>query len=183
MNSQTASPRDSTFRRKTPAVLAASKYFSRNALEPDDDEFDAVLTPSKVASPVSPSFHIKPVTLPGLSTLMRQNRELLSQSNLEYDDDDDEPDMSPTPTKKLQTNLVGSTRGASVQTLRTSPLKSIAVVGVTDVNIIAKLPSVEHSIPFSTSLEDEVPASAANVGQVTRTQHIQTSSRRAYLYR
>jgi hypothetical protein len=161
-DSQTASPRDSTFRRKTAAVLADSMYFSRSAFYPDDDEFDAPPTPSKIALPESPSPFKKPVASPGLSTLKRQNRELLSQFKFDEDEDEEVTDMSVTPTKSSRTNLVGSTRGAPVRTLRTSPLKSMAVVGVTDIDITTNFSSIEHSTPLPGPPVFEPPASSAS---------------------
>jgi hypothetical protein len=87
----------------------------------DDEDEGALSTPSKISLPESPSLFKKPVISPGLSTLKRQNRELLSQFRFADDEDEDMADMPPTPTKSSRTNLVGSTRGAPVRTLRTSP--------------------------------------------------------------
>jgi hypothetical protein len=76
------------------------------------------------------------VPSPGLSTMKRQNRELLSQFKLDDDDDDDdEPNVPYTPTKASHTKTIGSTRVAPVRKQQTSPLKSTAIVGITEENI------------------------------------------------
>jgi hypothetical protein len=91
------------------------------------------------------------VPSPGLSTMKRQNRELLAQFRLDDDSDDDEPSVPRTPTKTSCTKTIGSTRVPPVRKLQTSPLKSMAVVGIREENV--NVSSMEQSgITFSTPL-------------------------------
>jgi hypothetical protein len=96
MEGPTTSLRESTLRRQTRELYAKSSHATRGLFDSDsDDELKTLPTPSQIALPKSSSPSKMLAPSPGLNTLRRQNRELLSQLSLDNDDDEREPHTLP----------------------------------------------------------------------------------------